>query len=140
MNNGVMQTGHQSMPAYQFPDGSAGIELRGNPATSFYVHPSFASFKTTDYYIRLTLRRTGPGNVGMNFSYEVADSKGQGGPMRHSGGWFSLRPDTSWQTHTWHVTDACFSKMWGYDFSFNPEQSVGFVIGKVEVSTQPFDN
>jgi hypothetical protein len=27
--------------------------------------------------------------------------------------------------------------MWGYDFCFRPEQSVPFVIGKVEVSTQP---
>lgn len=140
VNNGVMQTGHHSMPPYQFPDGSGGIELRDNPAASFYVHPSFASFKTADYYIRLTLRRTAPGNVGMNFSYEVADNKGQGGPMRHSGGWFSLAADSGWQTYIWHVTDACFSKMWGYDFSFNPEKSVVFVIGKVEVSTQPFDN
>jgi hypothetical protein len=40
--------------------------------------------------------------------------------------------DTGWQTHTWHVTDASFSKMWGYDFSFRPEQSVPFVIGQVE--------
>jgi hypothetical protein len=28
--------------------------------------------------------------------------------------------------------------MRGYDFSFRPEQSVPFVIGKVEVSTAPF--
>ena len=28
--------------------------------------------------------------------------------------------------------------MWGYDFTLRPEQSVPFVIGKVEVSTEPF--
>jgi hypothetical protein len=138
VSNGIMRVGHPPTPLYQFPDGSAGIELRGNPSAAFYIHPSFASFKTSDYYIRLTLRRIGPGNVGMNFNYEVPDSKGQGGPMRHNGGWFSLPADTGWQTRTWHVNDACFSKMWGYDISFNPEQSVPFVIGKVEVSTQPF--
>ena len=37
-----------------------------------------------------------------------------------------------------HVTDACFSKMWGYDFVIRPEQSIPFVLGKVEVSTEPF--
>jgi hypothetical protein len=46
--------------------------------------------------------------------------------------------NTDWQTYTWHVTEACFAKMWGYDFSIRPEQSVPFVIGKVEVSTIPF--
>ena len=74
----------------------------------------------------------------MNFGYEVADTKGQNGPMRHSGGWFSLPADAGWQTHTWHVTDACFAKMWGYDIAFRPEKSVPFVIGKVEVSTEAF--
>jgi hypothetical protein len=46
--------------------------------------------------------------------------------------------NTDWQTYTWHVTDACFATMWGYDFSIRPEQSVPFVIGKVEVSTIAF--
>jgi hypothetical protein len=46
--------------------------------------------------------------------------------------------NTDWQTYTWHVTDACFAKMWGYDFRIRPEQSVPFVIGKVEVSTIAF--
>jgi hypothetical protein len=92
---------------------------------------------TREYYVRASFRRIGPGNVGMNFNYEVANSQARG-PVRHSGGWFSLPDGNGWQTHTWHVTDASFSKMWGYDFSFNPEQSVPFVVGKIEVSTQPF--
>jgi hypothetical protein len=75
----------------------------------------------------------------MNFNYEVADSQGKG-PMRHNGGWYSLTADPGWQTHVWHVTDASFAKMWGYDFGVAPEQSVPFVIGKVEVSTKPFAN
>ncbi|HWE02343.1 MAG TPA: endo-1,4-beta-xylanase [Tepidisphaeraceae bacterium] len=138
VNNGIMQTGRKSNLPYQYPDGSSGIEIRKNAGFSFYAHPSFAGFKTSDYYIRLTLRRIGPGNVGMNINYEIADTKGQHGPTRHNGGWYSLPADAGWQTHTWHVTDACFAKMWGYDFSFQPEKSVPFVIGKVEVSTRPF--
>ncbi len=138
-SKGILRTGRTDQPVFQFPDGTTGLEMKNNPSTTFFVHPSFANIKTTDYYIRLTLRRTAPGNVGMNFSYEVADNKGQRGPMRHSGGWFSLGPEMGWQTKTWHVTDACFAKMWGYDFSFNPEKSVPFVIGKVEVSTAPLE-
>ncbi len=137
--NGVFQTNPKATALHKFDDGSAGITIKGdigNPVL-FYTHPSFANLQTRDYYIRATFRRITPGNVGMNFRYEVADSQGKG-PLRSNGGWFSVGPDMGWQTHTWHVTDASFSKMWGFDFSFNPEQSVPFVIGKVEVSTQPF--
>ena len=42
------------------------------------------------------------------------------------------------ETHTWHCNDACFSKMWGYDFVISPEQSVPFAIGKIKVSIKPF--
>ncbi len=104
---------------------------------SFYVHPFFASFQTKEYYIRVRVRRVAPGNVGMNLVYEVADSQGRS-PYKNRGQWFGVSEDTGWQTYTWHVTDACFSRMWGYDFGFRPEQSVPFVIGKVEVSTIPF--
>ena len=34
--------------------------------------------------------------------------------------------------------DASFSRMWGHDFSIRPEQSIPFVIGKVEGSKVPF--
>jgi len=44
-----------------------------------------------------------------------------------------------WATYTWHCQDACFSKMWGYDFVIAPEQSILFAIGKIEVSTVPFE-
>ena len=47
-------------------------------------------------------------------------------------------PEIEWQTKTWHVTDASFAKMWGYDINFKPEKSVPFVVGKVEVSTEAF--
>jgi hypothetical protein len=43
-----------------------------------------------------------------------------------------------WQTYTWTIKDASFSKMWGHDLVIRPEQSVPFVLGKVEVSTEPF--
>jgi hypothetical protein len=138
-SEGIFQLYPRATPAHIFDDGSSGITLQGDftHPVSFYTHPSFASVTTREYYIRVTFRRITPGNVGWNFHYEVADSHAQG-PMRSTDGWFSAGPDMGWQTHTWHVTDASFSKMWGYDFSINPEKSVPFVIGKIEVSTHPF--
>jgi polysaccharide biosynthesis protein PslG len=73
----------------------------------------------------------------MNLIYEVADSQGRS-PYANTGKWGGTTKDDGWQTITWHVADACFSKMWGYDFTLRPEQSVPFAIGKVEVSTEPF--
>ena len=92
---------------------------------------------STDYYIRLTLRRIAPGNVGMNLHYEVADSQGRS-PYKNTGTWFGVSDSNDWQTWTWHVKDACFAKMWGHDIAFVPEQSQPFVLGTVEVSTEPF--
>lgn len=130
-----------ALPVHKFDDGTVGMVVPGDigHGVSFTVHPSFATIKNKEYYIRLSFRRITSGNDGMNFSYEVADSDAKG-PLRHSGGWYSLSPDMGWQTHQWHVTDAAFAKMWDFDFSINPEQSVPFVVGKVEVSTQPFAN
>ena len=138
-NRGVFQVHRAATPTIKFADGSTGILSRGDigQAVSFYVHPSFASFQTKEYFIRVHIRRIAPGNVGMNLNYEVADSQGRT-PYKNRGQWFGLTAGDDWQTYTWHVTDACFSKMWGYDFSLRPEQSVPFVIGKVEVSTVPF--
>jgi hypothetical protein len=73
----------------------------------------------------------------MNLHYQVADSQGRS-PYKNRGLWFGVSEKNDWQTYTWHVSDACFAKMWGYDFSIRPEQSVPFVIGKVEVSTERF--
>jgi len=134
---GIFQVRRDATPTVRFPDGSAGILVRGDQSVCFYVHPSFAGIQTKEYYIRVSVRRVAPGNVGMNLFYELADSQGRT-PYRNREQWFSAAPDMGWQTNTWHVTDACFSKMWGYDFSLRPEQSVPFVIGKVEVSTVPF--
>jgi|GEM_PF-729248 len=139
-NNGIFQNDPEATPIHTFEDGTAGITVKGDIShpVCLRVHPSFANVNTREYYIRASFRRITPtGNVGMNFRYEVADSHAQG-PMRGSGGWFSLPKEEGWQTHEWHVTDASFAKMWGYDISFNPEQSVPFALGKVEVSTQPF--
>jgi hypothetical protein len=137
VSNGVRMQGKRE--PYAFPDGTTGITVQGNigSTANFYTHPSFADLKTREYYIRVSFRRLTAGNVGMNFKYEVADSEGKG-PLRNTGSWFSLPADMGWQTHTWHVTDACFAKMWGFDFCLAPEQSVPFVVGKVEVSTKAF--
>ncbi len=134
---GVFQVGSRSLPEYMFPDTSKGIQIKANQSVSFFVHPSFANIQTKEYYVRITVRRIVPGSVGMNLNYEVADSQGRAA-YKNRGIWFGLTDSADWQTHTWHVTDACFSKMWGYDFSLRPEKSVPFAIGKVEVSTVPF--
>ena len=136
---GVFQTNRDATPTIKFADGSTGILSRGEigQGVSFYVHPSFASFQTKEYYVRIHVRRVATGNVGMNLVYEVADSQGRS-PYKNRGQWFGVAEDMGWQTYTWHITDACFSKMWGNDIGFRPEQSIPFVIGKVEVSTEPF--
>jgi len=138
-NRGVAQVGRADYPTVKFPDGSSGILVPGDigHAVRFYVHPSFASFQTKSYYIRATARRVAPGNVGMNLLYEVADSQGRT-PYANTGKWGGFTDATGWQTYTWQVNDACFSKMWGYDLVLRPEQSVPFAIGRIEVSTEPF--
>lgn len=136
-NSGVFKRGGKSDGIYTFADGSSGLYVPANRNTSFYVHPSFAGLLTSNYYIRLTLRRITSGNLGMNFNYERADSKGRYA-YPGTGVWYSVPEGDGWQTKTWHVTDASFSKMWGYDFAFSPEKSEPFVIGRVEVSTEPF--
>ncbi len=136
-NQGIYALSHSAATDYQFPDGTTGVQINGSPYATYFVHPSFANLQTHNYYIRITVRHIGPGNAGMNLNYEVADSQGRS-PYKNKGEWFSLTADPGWQTHTWHVTDACFSKMWGYDFNFHPENAAPFVIGKVEVSKVPF--
>ena len=119
-----------------FPDGSRGIRVEHNAATNYFVHPTFAGLATGEYYVRMTVRRTVPGNVGMNCVYEVDDSQGRAA-YKNRGEWFGLSPDEGWQTHVWHLTGASFSTMWGFDVGLRPEQSVTFAIGKVEISTDP---
>jgi len=137
--DGIFQVRRTDCPTVQFADGSNGIVVQGDirHPVSFYVHPSFANFHTKEYYIRVTVRRFAEGNVGMNLIYQTADGQGRT-PYANSGKWFGASKENGWQTHTWHVTDACFTKMWGYDFTLRPEQSIPFVIGKIEVSTEPF--
>jgi hypothetical protein len=136
---GIFQLNRAVTPTVKFANGETGILLRGDIGhpVSFWVHPSFATLQQREYYVRATVRRVGAGNVGMNLIYEVADSQGRS-PYANVGQWFGTKEGDGWQTHTWHVTDACFAKMWGFDFSIRPEQSVPFVLGKVEVSTEPF--
>ena len=137
---GVFPRNRSRYPTVKFADGSSGLIVEGdiNHPISFYTHPSFASFQTKDYYVRATVRRIAAGNVGMNLRYEVADSQGRS-PYANVGQWFGVTKESNWQTHTWRCTNACFSKTWGYDFVISPEQSVPFAIGKIEVSTTPFD-
>jgi hypothetical protein len=138
-NSGIAQLRRDDTPVVKFADGSTGILVQGdiNHPVSFYVHPSFAKITTKEYYVRATVRRVAAGNVGMNLLYEVADSQGRS-PYANTGKWGGATKDDGWQQISWHVTDACFSKMWGYDITLRPEQSVPFVIGTVEVSTEPF--
>lgn len=147
-NNGIMQVERTWTKPYKFDDNSTGA-LVSPPAKhdsqniKFIIHPSFANLKTHEFYIRVTARRISPPkakNCGMNLIYEVADSRGSW-PTTTTVEWFGLSDDTTtWQTHTWHVTDAAFSKMWDYDIAFSIADSDPFVIGKVEVSTEPFAN
>jgi hypothetical protein len=161
-NNGITQVSRDWTKPYKFDDGSTGALVsppghHDNQNIKFYVHPSFANLKTQEYYLRVTARRIAPYKTAkMSLVYEVANSRG-GGPMRvagrdtsvandtdYKGGiegeTFALENNTKWQTHTWHLTDAAFAKMWGYDFAFLTKDSDPFVIGKVEVSTKPFTN
>lgn len=138
-NNGIFPASRAECPTVKFVDGSTGILVQGDIGhpVSFFVHPTFASFQTKEYYVRATVRRVAAGNVGMNLIYEVADSQGRS-PYANVGKWFGASKDNGWQQYTWHVQNACFSKMWGYDLTLRPEQSIPFVIGKIEVSTEAF--
>jgi hypothetical protein len=138
-SSGIFQLRRDNTPVVKFADGSTGIIVQGDIThpVSFYIHPSFAKFSTKEYYVRATVRRFSAGNVGMNLLYEIADSQGRS-PYINTGKWGGATKDDGWQTISWHITDACFSKMWGYDFALRPEQSAPFAIGKVEVSTEPF--
>ncbi len=167
VNNGIIQVSRDWTQPYKFVDGSAGALVsppgkHDNQNIKFYVHPSFANLKTHEFYLRATARRITPSKTpdsscNLSLVYEVANSRG-GGPMRMAGRDTTLENDTDykggiegetfaldnnttqWQTHTWHLTDAEFAKMWGYDFAFLIKNSDPFVIGKVEVSTKPFAN
>ncbi len=137
--NGVVPRNRSRYPTVTFADGSSGLVLPGDIAhpISFYAHPSFASLQTDEYYVRATVRRLGSGNVGMNLRYEVADSQGRSA-YANVGQWFGVGKESNWQTYTWRCSKACFAKMWGHDIVIAPEQSVPFVLGKIEISTQPY--
>ncbi len=135
---GVYLSSNHSIPTVRQADGVRGIFLSGNQAAGFHVNPTFADFQTKEYFVRLKVWRLAPGNAGMNLNYEVADSKGQAA-YKNAGMWFGLSNSQEEQTYTWHVKDACFAKMWGYDFVFRPENSVPFQIVRVEVSKESFD-
>ncbi len=137
-SQGIFLSGRGDRPAVKFADGWTGVLLEGDieHPISFFVHPSFAKFDTHEYWIRVTVRRVGSGNVGMNLLYEIADSQ-ERSPYVNTGTWFGTSDANGWQTYTWHIKDASFAKMWGNDFTIRPEQSIPFVLGKVEVSVEP---
>ncbi len=70
--------------------------------------------------MRVSVRRLGAGNAGMNLIYEMADKSGRAA-YKNREQWYGANNGDGWQTHTWHLTDACFSKMWGNDFTLRPE-------------------
>ncbi|TWT34742.1 glycoside hydrolase family protein [Blastopirellula retiformator] len=138
---GIFPLHRDAYPTVTFADGSSGLLVQGDIGhpLGLFVHPTFASLQTRDYYVRVKVRRVSPGNVGMNLLYEYADTQGKG-PYKNSGRWFGVAKNASgWQTGVWHVKDACFAKMWGNDITIRPEQSVPFVIGEIEISTVPFE-
>lgn len=137
---GIFPLRRDLYPTVTFADGSSGLLVQGDIGhpLSLFVHPSFASILTRDYYVRVHARRISPGNVGMNLLYEIADTQGRT-PYNNAGKWFGVNGGTDWQTCIWQVKDACFAKMWGNDITIRPEQSVPFVIGEIEISTEPFE-
>ncbi|HEY1068013.1 MAG TPA: hypothetical protein VGE52_17950, partial [Pirellulales bacterium] len=138
-SQGVMQTNQRSTPLITFPDGSSGLYVRANQGTTFSVHPTFADFDDSEFYVRVTVRRLEATNIGMNVFFAAADGQGRS-PYKNVGTWFGLNSSDDWQTHTWRVQGASLCKLWGFDFSLRPEQSAPFAIGKVEVSKTPFAN
>lgn len=148
VNHGIMLY-RSGIDAHVFPDGSAGAKMLtaeaplGGKSILFTVHPSFATINTHDYYLRVTARRLTPrqspkSSPRIKLVYEIADSKG-GKPYVYGSEPFELADDPGvWQTHTWHITDACFSKMWGFDFELRIDGAEPFVIGSAEVSTKAF--
>src|SRR5262249_54150977 len=89
VSKGLFRLGRANCPTVTFPDRSTGILVPGDIGhpVSFFVHPSFAKFHTSEYYVRVTVRRVSAGNVGMNLLYEVADSQGRS-PYANTGKWF----------------------------------------------------
>ncbi len=138
---GVTQTHRRTTIPYSAPDGSTGVQINAPGKQNangvyFYTHPSFGSVKTNEYYIRATAKRgEAKGQASLQLAYEHADSKGKSAYGKASNA-FALTPGAEWQTYTWHLTDASFSKMWNYDFCLTGGGPL--IIGKVEVSTVPF--
>jgi len=144
VSNGIEQRHISNTVPHTFSDGTTGQKMNapgvpGGTDINFAVHPSFASAATKTYYVRVTARRitTNVNYAGMNFFYQAWDPALWNPYVAASGGWWSLPNDLDWHTHTWQITNACFTRMWGYDFFFRVDGSDPFVIGKVEVSTSP---
>lgn len=143
-SNGVEQRHVSNTVPHTFSDGTTGQKMNapgvsGGTDINFAVHPSFASATQKTFYVRVTARRltTNVNYAGMNFFYQAYDPALWNPYVAASGGWWSLPNDLNWHTKTWQITNACFTRMWGYDFFFRVDGSDPFVIGKVEVSTSP---
>ena len=57
---------------------------------------------------------------------------------KNRGIWFAASKEDDWQTHTWHVTMPVSPGCGAMTSVSAPEQSIPFVIGKVEGSKVPF--
>jgi hypothetical protein len=147
MSRGIRLEAAEMSDPHTFADGSKGALVnvgRGN-ALHFAVNPAFAGFRTRDVFIRVTARTVKPTpagrSTGMNLFYQPsAGSPGEAPqyPYKNAGIWWTVPNDDQWHTTTWHLTDAMFVHTFGSSFYLVFDNSVPFVIGKVELSKKPF--
>jgi glycosyl hydrolase family 39 (putative alpha-L-iduronidase) len=84
----------------------------------FDVDSSYAALGDNDLEITVVARRSDPNkDAGITLTYE--SPKGYVQPPE----WWSIPAGSKWQEHTWHVTDASFAHMWGWNFQVNAVSS-----------------
>jgi polysaccharide biosynthesis protein PslG len=132
---------------HTFADGSAGARVNVGRGDALYltVAPAFAGYRTRDVYIRVSARTTEPlprgRYAGMNLWYQGYAGAAQQAPQypyKASGRWWTVPADGEWHTNTWHLSDAMFVHTFGSSFYLRVDDSVPFVIGKIELSKRPF--
>ena len=83
--------------------------------TVFMVDPNFLSYTTTPIDITLVVRRN-PANDNAGFKLVYESTTGY-----KDCGWYTVPEGQQWTTKTFHITDAQFVSMWGYNFSLNSD-------------------
>ena len=69
---------------------------------------------------------------------KICRLRGWTSAANHNGAGFELRSPATSRTLLGTGALEFGMRSWGYDITLRPEQSIPFVIGKVEVSTEPF--